>query len=128
MTDGGDGGVEQGEPSGGVSWREFVVGNAYALSLLYLVAGLVMESVRRVAPRPALEAAVRRLDDLPGAVLHLLGLLPYLQRAQVYEGWGTWTVRVVFGLTTMAVIFLLAVATGLALGGARWVLLRLRTR
>jgi len=118
----------QGEPTGGISWRELVTGNAYTLSVLYLVAGLVMELVRRVAPRPAVEAAIRRLDDLPGTVLHLLGVLPYLQRAQVYEGWGTWAVRVVFGLTTVAIIFLLAVATGLALGGLRWLTLRLRSR
>ena len=117
---------EEEEAVGGLTWRELVVGNTYVLSFLYLVAGLLMESARRVAPRPILEAAVRRLDDLPGTVLHLLGVLPWLQRAQVYQGWGSWLVRVVFGLTTVAVIFLLAVMTGLLLGGLRWVALRLR--
>jgi hypothetical protein len=120
---GGEGG--QGEGTG-LSWRELITGNAYVLSLLYLSAGLGMELVRRAAPRPALEAAVRRLDDLPGTVLHLAGVLPWLRHAQVYEGWGAWAVRVVCGLTTVAIIFALAAATGGVLGGLRWLVLRLR--
>lgn len=102
-----------------------MLGNAFALSGVYLALGLVMELVRRWIPRPLFEASVRRLDDLPGTVLHALGILPLLRRAFVYEGLGTWSVRVVFGLTTVAIIFALAGATGAALGGVRWVLRRL---
>lgn len=102
--------------------RELVFGNALALSGVYLALGLGMELVRRFAPRPLFEASVRRLDDLPGTVLHWLGLLPMLRRIIVYEGIGTWTVRVVFGLTTVAVIFALAAFTGVLLASLRWAL------
>jgi uncharacterized membrane protein len=106
--------------------RELVFGNAFALSGVYLALGLGMELVRRFAPRPVFESSVRRLDDLPGTVLQALGLLPMLRRAFVYEGLGTWTVRFVFGLTTVAIIFALAAATGAALGVVRWALTRRR--
>jgi hypothetical protein len=109
-------------PGPPVTIRELVFGNALALSGVYLALGLGMELVRRFAPRPVFEASVRRMDDLPGTVLHWLGLLPVLRRVIVYEGIGTWTVRVVFGLTTVAVIFALAALTGVLLGGLRWAL------
>jgi hypothetical protein len=102
--------------------RDLVFGNALALSGVYLALGLGMELVRRFAPRPVFEASVRRMDDLPGTVLHWLGLLPMLRRMIVYEGIGTWTIRVAFGLTTMAIIFALAAFTGLLLALLRWIL------
>ena len=106
--------------------KELVLGNAYALSEFYLYVALFLELMRRIKPRPFFEATMRRLDDLPGTVLHVLGVMPLLRRAFVYEGLGTWVVRLVFGLTTVAIIYALAAATGAGLGLLRWGIRRAR--
>lgn len=107
---------------------EIIIGNAFLMSALYLGLALVVETLRHFVQSASIYAFARRLDDLPGTVLHLLGVLPALRELVNEEKLSVAGLRAIFGLTTVTVIFALAFFTGGCLALLRWTLLRRRGR
>jgi hypothetical protein len=103
-------------------------GNAFLLSVLYLLTGIVVEVARRLFPSHFLQRLSLSLDSLPARALELTGTMEPL-RAAYFAGRITEAgVRVVFGVTTVVVIFLLALVVGSIMGGLRMLLLRRAAR
>jgi len=99
-------------------------GNAFLLSLFYLLVGLGVELALRAFPSRFLQRLSLSLDSLPARALDLSGLMEPL-RAAYFSGRITESgVRVVFGLTTVAVIFVLALVVGSLMAGVRLMLAR----
>jgi hypothetical protein len=88
--------------------------NAFILSVIYLLLGIGVELARRVHPSRFLQRLSLSLDSLPARALDVLGVLGPLREAYLEGRVSELGVRLVFGATTLAVIFLLALAVGLA--------------
>ncbi len=93
--------------------------NAFLLSILYLVTGLVVELLRDWRPSRLLMRLSLSLDSLPARALEVTGLMRPLSEAylagRINDAW----VRVIFGATTIVVIYLLALVVGLGMGSLR---------
>jgi hypothetical protein len=93
-----------------------VAANALALSALYLGLGVVVEGLRVQSPSTAVLRVSYALDALPARVLERLGLLGPLKEAYTDGRVGEGVVRLVFGVTAVGFVFVLALAlAGLAL-------------
>lgn len=98
--------------------------NATLLSGVYLVAGVLVELVRRTwNPRWA-ERLSLSLEAFPARMLELLGLFEPLRRAWLDGQLKDVHVRVIYGLTTVLLIYSL----GFFVGGAMWLVARASTR
>jgi len=85
-----------------------VAGNALALSALYLAIGVVVEGLRVQWPSTAVLRVSYALDALPARVLERLGLLGPLKGAYTDGRIGESMVRLVFGVTAVGFVFVLA--------------------
>ncbi|GMU60688.1 MAG: hypothetical protein IT380_03395 [Myxococcales bacterium] len=95
--------------------------NATLLSGVYLVGGAAVELARRLwNPRWA-ERLSLSLEAFPARVLEFLGLFEPLRRAWLEGHLSELQVRLVYGLTTVALIYSL----GVAVGGLMWGVARL---
>jgi len=94
-----------------------MVGNALLLSAIYLALGLALEILLRFYPAHWAEEASAALDSLPARTLQLVGALAPLSRAFAYGHLSTFWVRIIFGATTVAVIFFVALVVGLVMLG-----------
>ncbi|HET9449405.1 MAG TPA: hypothetical protein VFO83_00910 [Aggregicoccus sp.] len=88
--------------------------NAFVLSVLYLLVGIAVELARRVHPSRFLQRLSLSLDSLPARALDFLNLLAPLREAYLAGQVSELGVRLVFGATTLVVIFVLALAVGVA--------------
>lgn len=103
-------------------------GNAFLLSVIYLLVGIVVEGARRLWPSIFLQRLSLSLDSLPARGLELLGLLQPLRTAYFTGRISEFKLRLVFGLTTIVIIFLLAVVVGVLMGSLRSLALRQTSR
>lgn len=87
---------------------QVVAGNALSLSALYLLVGVIVEGLRVQSPSHAVMRVSYALDALPARVLERLGLLGPLKEAYTDGRIGESTVRLVFGGTAVAFVFVLA--------------------
>ena len=94
-------------------------GNAFLLSVLYLLVGIGVEGARRVWPSILLQRLSLSLDSLPARALELVGLMRPLRDAYFAGKLSEAMVRLAFGATTIVVIFLLAVVVGVLMGTLR---------
>ncbi|HLM43032.1 MAG TPA: hypothetical protein VK458_04145 [Myxococcaceae bacterium] len=94
-------------------------GNAFLLSILYLVVGIGVEGARRVWPSILLQRLSLSLDSLPARALELVGLMRPLREAYFAGELSEVMVRLAFGVTTLIIIFLLAVVVGVVMGTLR---------
>jgi hypothetical protein len=94
-------------------------GNAFLLSILYLLVGIGVEGARRVWPSILLQRLSLSLDSLPARVLELVGLMQPLRDAYFAGELSESMVRLAFGATTIVIIFLLAVVVGVFMGTLR---------
>ncbi|MFY1824372.1 hypothetical protein ACN47A_00485 [Myxococcus fulvus] len=101
-------------------------GNAFLLSALYLLVGVVVEVALRYFPSLFLQRLSLSLDSLPARALELMGAMEPLRTAYFNGRIPEYAVRLVFGLTTVAVIFLLALVVGTVMGTLRHLLSRRR--
>jgi len=85
-----------------------VAGNALALSALYLAIGVVVEGLRVQFPSTAVLRVSYALDALPARVLDRLRLLGPLKEAYTDGRIGESMVRLVFGVTAVGFVFVLA--------------------
>lgn len=93
--------------------------NAFLLSIIYLLTGIGVELARRFYPSRLVQQLSLSLDSLPARALELVGALEPLRSAYLDGRISDAQVRLVFGVTTIAVIFILAFVVGLLVGGLR---------
>jgi hypothetical protein len=98
--------------------------NAFLLSILYLLVGTLVEGLRRVWPVGFVRRLSLSLDSLPARALELAGVMQPLRDAYFSGRVSEFSVRLVFGFTTVLIIFLLAVVVGLFMGSLRGALMR----
>jgi hypothetical protein len=96
-----------------------VVGNALTLAVVYLGAGLLVETLRRFYPSRAILTLSFAMDALPAQVLNACGLLDPLRESYLAGRLSEAGLRGIFGGTAVAVIFLLAAALGMLGAGVR---------
>ena len=94
--------------------------NATLLSGMYLLAATVLELVRRNFPARWADKACLEMEKFPARTLDLVGLLDPLKRAYAWGQVTDWQVRIAFGLTTIGLIFALA----MLVGGGMWIFAR----
>jgi len=114
-------------------WRagtffRMVVGNALALSALYLALGVAVELLRGHAPSTTVLRFSYALDALPARILEKLGLLIPLREAYTDGRLSEPVVRLIFGSTAVLFVFLLALLIGSATTVTRHWISRLRAR
>jgi hypothetical protein len=97
---------------------QIMLGNSFLLSGVYLVVGLLMECLRRLHPTEAVIRTTIAMDRLPAGVLEVLGLMGPIREAYLHEEVSAGTLRLVFGATTVALIFTLALVVGFGMWGA----------
>lgn len=102
--------------------------NAFLLSVLYLLVGLGVEGARRLWPSFLLQRLSLSLDSLPARALELVGLMEPLREAYFAGRITEPLLRLVFGATTILIIFLLAVVVGLFMGTLRGLLVHRASR
>jgi hypothetical protein len=103
-------------------------GNAFLLSILYLLVGIGVEAARRLRPSSLVMRLSLSLDSLPARVLEQVGLMEPLREAYFAGRITEAMLRLVFSTTTIGIIFLLAVGVGLFMGTLRGFLLRQAAR
>lgn len=90
--------------------------NATFLSGAYLLLATVVEVVRRVFNPRWIEGLSLSLEAFPARVLSFLGLFQPLETAWMENRVSELTVRLVYGVTVVGLIFLLGAFVGLAMG------------
>lgn len=97
--------------------------NATLLSALYLGIATALEGIRRIwNPRWA-EKACLAMEAFPARALDFVGLLTLIKDAYSWERISEVEVRLMFGVATVIIIFLLAVAVG----GGMWLFAKVIT-
>lgn len=110
-----------------------ILGNATILSLAYLALGLVLEILRRAfsgrAPRLGhlIERIWEALDQLPARILEMAGWLVPLRKAYVEGSISELGLRLVFSLTSVGLIFVLALGVGVLMWLVRTLFFRAKT-
>ena len=88
------------------------VQNATLLSAVYLGIATALEGIRRIwNPRWA-EKACLAMEAFPARALDIVGVLEPIKHAYAWGNMTELEVRLIFGLATVVVIFLLAVLVG----------------
>lgn len=95
--------------------------NATLLSGVYLVGGAVIEVVRRVFNPRWAERLSLSLEAFPARMLELFGVFEPLRRAWLEGHLSDLQVRLIYGLTTVGLIY----ALGLLVGASMWGVARL---
>jgi hypothetical protein len=93
--------------------------NAFLLSIIYLMVGTTVEAVRRVYPTRFIQRLSLSLDSLPARALELVGWMEPLRTDYLNGQIPDYQVRLIFGVTTVVIIFLLAFAVGVLVGSLR---------
>ena len=106
-------------PRGGYPMLSIMAGNAFLLSIIYLAVGLVVELLFRFRPSRFLMRLQLSLDSLPARALELSGAMQPLSEAYLAGRITESGLRLVFGVTTILIIFVLALVVGLLMGGLR---------
>lgn len=94
--------------------------NATVLSALYLLVAAGVELARRTFNFHWADRASKQLEEFPARVLHLVGLFEPLRDAYLAGTVSELAVRVIYGVTVVAIVF----AMGLVVGGLLWLLAR----
>jgi hypothetical protein len=93
------------------------VTNATILSGIYLVVAIAVELIRRLWNPRWVERVSLSLEAFPARTLELFGLFEPLKRAYATGELTPLSVRFIYGLTTVAIIFTLGLLVGLAMWG-----------
>lgn len=104
-------------------WLRLVGGNAFLISLLYLGTGLAAELLRQFHNTRTVARLLATLEQTPGRVLDLLGLLEPLREAYSRGQLSSFGVRWAYGITMMTIITCTAAMMALlmALAQRAWV-------
>jgi hypothetical protein len=91
--------------------------NATVLSVLYLVAGTVVELARRVGNYRWADKLSLAFEAFPARTLDLVGLFQPMRTAWAADHLSGSQVRLIYGLTTVAIIFTIGTVVGVAMWG-----------
>lgn len=105
-----------------------MLGNALLLSGIYLALGLVVEGLRRWVPSEGVDRLSLVLDSLAGRVLVETGAMSKLRELYLYNHLSNSSLRLIFELTTVLVIFALALVVGFGMYLVHWWVERLERR
>jgi hypothetical protein len=98
--------------------------NASLLSGVYLLVAALVELIRRAWNPRWIDRASFSLEAFPARTLELLGLFEPLRKAWVENELSQFQVRLIYGLTTITVIFTL----GALVGALMWIIAKLAAR
>ena len=98
--------------------------NATVLSIAYLAVAMLIEASRRWFPFRWTDRASLTVDWIPARTLDWMGLYEPIRRAVVEDRLSTFSVRMIFGATSIASIFLVALGVGTMMWVARWLIVR----
>lgn len=107
---------------------KLMVANATLLSGIYLLLGLGVEVGRRMTNARWAERLSLALDALPARVLELTQLLSVVRAGYTDGKLSEFWVRVIFGTTTIAVIFVMALLVGTVMWAIRGLVLRRKSK
>jgi hypothetical protein len=88
------------------------VHNATLLSALYLGIATALEGIRRVFNPRWAEKACLAMEAFPARAIDVVGLLEPIKHAYAWGNISELQVRLLFGVATVVVIFILAVLVG----------------
>lgn len=91
--------------------------NATLLSGFYLVVASAVELVRRAWNPRWIDRLSLSMEAFPARTLELLGLFEPLRRAWVEGRLSDLEVRLIYGVTTVGIIFVLGLVVGLVMWG-----------
>jgi len=103
-----------------------MLANALLLSAVYLGIGLAVEILLLFFKARWLDLLSLSLDSLPARMLAIFGWLDPLAAAAAYGRVSGFWLRAIFGVTTVTIIFALALIVGLVMAGASWLMGRRR--
>ncbi len=89
--------------------------NATLLSAIYLGGACVVEVARRYLNYRWADDAAYVLDAFPSRALDVAGVMPWVKHAFIEGTLSATQVRLIFGTTTVLVIFVLAAGVGVGL-------------
>ncbi|MBK7862335.1 MAG: hypothetical protein IPJ65_27750 [Archangiaceae bacterium] len=98
--------------------------NATVLSVAYLLVAMGVEASRKWFPFRWTDRAALTVEWIPARTLDWFGLYEPIRNAVVEDRMSIFAVRLVFGATSVAAIFGVAVAVGAMMWAGRWVLVR----
>jgi hypothetical protein len=93
--------------------------NAFLLSIVYLLLGILVEAARRFYPTRFVQRLSLSLDSLPARALDLLGVMEPLRTDYLNGQIPDYQVRLIFAGTTIVIIFVLAFVVGMLVGSLR---------
>ena len=100
------------------------VHNATLLSAAYLAIATVLEAIRRLFNPRWAEKACLAMEAFPARAIDVVGLLDPIKHAYAWGNLSALEVRLLFGVATVIVIFLLAVMVG----SGMWLFAKIATR
>jgi hypothetical protein len=98
--------------------------NATILSVAYLLLATAIELSQRWFPFRWTDRAALTVEWIPARTLDWVGLYEPMRRALVEGRMSIFSVRLVFGLTSIAGIFVVALGVGISMWLGRWLLTR----
>ena len=102
--------------------------NATVLSVAYLAMAMLVEASRRWFPFRWTDRASLTVEWIPARTLDWLGLYQPVRQA-VIDGWlSNFGVRMIFGATSVAAIFVVAIGVGSLMWAGRWLIARAEAR
>jgi len=98
--------------------------NATVLSVAYLLVAVVIEVSQRWFPFRITERAALTVEWIPARTLDWVGLYEPIREAVIDGQLSIFWVRIIFGVTSVAAIYLIALGVGVAMWLGRWVIIR----
>jgi hypothetical protein len=98
--------------------------NATVLSVAYLAAAVLIELSHRYFPLRLTERAALVIEWIPARTLDWVGLYHPIRTAVIDGDLSIFAVRLIFGVTSVLAIFLIALGVGVMMWLVRWAILR----
>jgi hypothetical protein len=102
--------------------------NATVLSVAYLLVAMAVEASRRWFPFRWTDRASLTVEWIPARTLDWFGLYDPIRQAVIDDRLSTFTVRIIFGATSVAAIFVIALGVGVMMWLGRWAFHRAEQR
>jgi hypothetical protein len=98
--------------------------NATILSVAYLLMAMAIEASRKWLPFRWTDRAVLTVEWIPARTLDTFGLYEPIRQAVLDDRMSNFTVRLIFGATSVVAIFFVALGVGISMWLGRWLLSR----
>jgi hypothetical protein len=102
--------------------------NATVLSVAYLAMAMLVEASRRWFPFRWTDRASLTVEWIPARTLDWFGLYQPVRQAVIDGVLSNFAVRIIFGATSVAAIFAVAMGVGALMWAGRWLIARAEAR